>query len=153
MRRPIQERFEDKFTKSGGCWEWTARRHPLGYGMFRIAGSVQYAHRVSYRLYVDEIPEGMCVCHHCDNPGCVNPAHLFLGTHTDNMRDCNNKGRRPAAGVFGEKHGMAKLTNAQVVEIRKMRSEGATQFDIAKEFGVARQTISHILCGDTWASV
>lgn len=155
MTRTIQERFEDKFTKSKGCWEWGASKVRGGYGQFNIAGRTQGAHRVAYQLYVGEIPAGMCVCHHCDNPGCVNPAHLFLGTIADNMHDCENKGRGigKGSGVSGEKHWKAKLTEAQIIKIRTMYSEGARGVDLAKEFGVSRATISNIVCGRRWANL
>ena len=148
--RTTLERFEDKFIKSIGCWEWRASKGNKGYGQFLINGQIRQAHRVSYQLYVGEIPEGLYVCHRCDNPGCVNPSHLFLGTQTDNMRDCENKGR----GVHpsGEQHYFAKLTEKQVAEIRARRNDGTTQTDLANEYGVSQPTISHIFCGDTWAS-
>lgn len=151
MAKTIQERFEDKFTKSDICWEWSACKTKDGYGQFRFHKQMQLAHRIAYHLYVGEIPVGMCVCHRCDNPSCVNPVHLFLGTHIDNMLDRDNKGRD--ADHRGEKNGHAKLINAQVVEIRKKHSEGATQSELAKEFGVSQSTISHILCGETWESI
>ena len=151
VARTIQERFEDKYRESEGCWEWIAGKLPNGYGQFWIAGREQLAHRVAYGLYVNEIPAGLCVCHRCDNPGCVNPAHLFLGTLADNSRDRENKGR--GADRSGEKSGTAKLTKEQVVEIRTMYSEGATQNDIAKEFGVSRPTISHIVCRLAWSKI
>ena len=114
----ILERFESKFAKSDGCWRWIAYKNNDGYGKFMIDGRSQSAHRVAYQLYVGGIPPGMCVCHRCDNPCCVNPAHLFLGTISDNMRDCDNKGRRigKGGGVSGEKHWNAKLTEAQIIK-------------------------------------
>lgn len=153
MRRPVQERFEDKFTKSEGCWEWQASKTQGGYGHLKFEGRMQLAHRVAYQLYVGEIPDGVYVCHHCDNRKCVNPAHLFLGTQADNIRDCWDKGR----GVFpenaGEKHGQSKLTEGQVKEIRARRNAGDLTTDLAKEFGVARTTISGIVCGIRWTSI
>jgi hypothetical protein len=148
--KTIQKRFEAKFEKggSGDCWEWTACKNRNGYGTFKLSGRRQSAHRVSYQLYVEEIPDGLHVLHRCDNPGCVRPEHLFIGTHTDNMRDCENKARR--VHQSGEKNGGAKLTAAQVVEIRERFAAGELQIDLAKEFGVARETISRIVCGHTW---
>ena len=151
MTGTIQERFEAKFTKSDGCWEWKAYKRRDSYGWFWFAGRIQLAHRVSYQLYVGEIPNGLCVCHRCDNPGCVNPAHLFLGTIADNMRDCNNKGR--GTDTSGEKNGHSKLIEAQVIEIRVKYANGATQVNLAKEFGVAQTTISNIVCGCTWTRI
>ena len=151
--KTLQERFEAKFAKSDGCWEWGAGKVLDGYGHFSIAGMAQKAHRVAYQLYVGEIPEGMCVCHHCDNPGCVNPSHLFLGTNADNIRDRENKVRGVRPMNAGEKHGHSKLTEAQVIEIRAKHSSGARVVDLAKEFGVVHQTISKIVHRRAWTRI
>lgn len=148
MKTP-QERFEEKFTKSDGCWNWIAYKDRWGYGRLQFSKKMQSAHRVAYQLYVGEIPEGLCVLHHCDNPACCRPDHLFLGTNNDNVRDRMNKGR----GAIGEKHGMAKLTEEQVKTIRSKRSEGAHATDLAKQFGVAQRTISKIVLYQKWAKI
>ena len=145
MKTPI-ERFEERFVKSNGCWNWIAQNGTGGYGQFCFKGRLQGAHRVSYQLYVGEIPDGLRVCHRCDNPSCVNPSHLFLGTAADNMRDRDSKGRCPS----GEKHYFAKLTENQVKTIRKMWSEGARNIDLAREFGVNKRNISNIVYYHTW---
>ena len=80
---------------STGCWNWKASFHRDGYGFFRFEGKMQLAHRVSYKLFKGPIPEKMYICHTCDNPACINPSHLFLGTQKDNMDDMKRKGRRP----------------------------------------------------------
>jgi hypothetical protein len=96
IRRSIHERFWEKVDDRdpGGCHEWCAGRDKDGYGVFTAWGRPQRAHRVAWILNRGSIPEGMLVCHHCDNPPCVNPDHLFLGTHLDNVSDCKEKGRR-----------------------------------------------------------
>ena len=148
MKTP-QERFEEKFTKADGCWEWTACRDKWGYGRLQFSEKMQGAHRVAYQLYVGEIPDGLCVLHHCDNPSCVRPDHLFLGTNDDNVRDRDGKGR----GAIGEKNGSAKLTEEQVKTIRSKRKEGAHTIDLAKQFGVAQRTISKIVLYQKWAKI
>lgn len=149
----IQDRFESKLTKSDGCWEWNAFKMGSGYGQFGLAGHMQYAHRVSYQLYIGEIPTGLYVCHKCDNPGCVNPAHLFLGTPADNVHDCENKGRGFHPGAPGTRNGHAKLTEVQVIEIRAKYGEGVRIAALAKEFGVSRRAIYHIVYHTSWAKI
>lgn len=151
--RTAQERFEAKFEKGDGCWNWKAGKQRDGYGQFRFAGRHQRAHRVSWMLYVGEIPDNLQVLHHCDNPSCVNPSHLFLGTIADNAHDRDSKGRCRGAGPGGERHGGAKLTEKQVAAIRERRSAGARNTVLAKEFNVAQQTISSIVCRRRWAKV
>jgi|SRR3990167_10773979 len=86
--------FWNQFTiTENGCWKWTRHTLAHGYGQVRYQGRLQQAHRVAWILSHGLIPDGLFVCHHCDNPPCIKPDHLFLGTHTDNMRDCSQKGR------------------------------------------------------------
>lgn len=108
--RPLADRFWPKVRKSDGCWEWTRATTTHGYGKFSVATAVwDRAHRVAWKLTNGPIPDGMFVCHHCDNPLCVRPDHLFLGTHGDNMRDASTKGRMPGwnAARTHCKHGHA----------------------------------------------
>ena len=148
----IQERFEANFTKGDGCWNWEAYKDRDGYGRIVNAGKKRGAHRIAYQLYVGEIPDELQVLHRCDNPSCVNPAHLFLGTVADNMHDCMNKGRFTLpVHLSGGKAGGAKLTEEQVKTIREMRAAGVMQNDIAREFGVVRHTISRIVHHYSWA--
>ena len=149
MRGTIQERFEAKFTKFEDCWEWEACKNDSGYGMFNFSGQTRKAHRVAYQFYVGEIPEGMCVCHQCDNPGCVNPAHLFLGTPKDNLDDMYRKGRQRIP--LGENRAFAKLTSAQVKEIRARCARGELQREVGKLFGVGQPRISTIVNRKKWA--
>lgn len=104
----LKQRFEAKVRVTPECWLWTGARSGLQYGGIREGDRVLRAHRVSYELNVGPIPEGLHVMHRCDNPVCVNPAHLQLGTHQDNMADMYAKGRRKAAS--GLRNGAAKLT-------------------------------------------
>lgn len=131
------------------CWEFQAHK-VFGYGRIRFQGKYIGAHRLSYILEHGEIPEGLDVLHSCDNPGCVNPKHLFLGTHTENMQDMLSKGRGHKAR--GQNNGDNKLTPEQVMYIREKHAREKTKHrDLAKEMGVARNTIYCILSRKTWA--
>lgn len=109
-----------------------------------------YAHRFSWVLHYGEIPEGLCVCHHCDNPICVNPRHLFLGTVADNNYDCRRKGRMRPNPPRGERHPRARLTEAQVCEIRKLYKQGYNRSQLVQQFKVSLGAISHIVKGRSW---
>lgn len=164
-RTPLSERFAGKYTVDAvtGCWNWTAALNANGYGAINEGGEGRAlsAHRVSYELHVGPVPAGLWVLHRCDNPSCVNPAHLFLGDALANVRDMDAKGRRVSAprrgprqnkGQMrrGEKHPQAKLTKEQV---RAIRSSTAAGTDIARQFGVAKTTVSSIRLGRTWSNL
>lgn len=134
---------------STGCWLWHGSLDGGGYGKLcrgHNGKRLHYlAHRYSYEMHNGPITESLFVCHTCDIPSCVNPAHLFLGTHSDNMKDCAAKGRgRPPRG---EKHGRAKLSDADAVDIRMFLTLGAKGRDIANAYGVSRQTVHKIKYG------
>jgi len=92
---PVERLKEKCILSSSGCWEWTAGKNAGGYGRITFKGKVTLAHRLSYQTFCGPIPDGVYVCHHCDNPSCINPDHLWLGTNSDNILDCSKKGRHP----------------------------------------------------------
>ena len=159
LARTVLERFEARYTPepTSGCWLWLGALSGsrYGYGQFRTGKGAQRvgttAHRASWELFRGPIPEGLFVCHHCDTPGCVNPSHLFLGTHQQNMDDARRKGR-PIGGigprVRGVGHHNAKLTEPQVLAIR---SDGRGGHDIAATYGISQSTVWNIKQRHTWA--
>jgi HNH endonuclease len=119
-----------------GCWLWTGSvRKRFNYGAFLYRGKYERAHRAMWLISGRTIPDGMQLLHKCDVPCCVNPDHLFLGTHLDNMRDMDAKGRRARLG--GERNPHAILTNDQALQIRRLRAHGMKLKDIGAEFGVS----------------
>ena len=154
MRKTLANRFWEKVAFLGAdpddCWEWRAARskNSYGYGVIWVNNKQTSAHRVSWKFANGPIPQGMCVLHYCDNPACVNPAHLFLGTNADNTQDMVNKGRD--AKAFGEENGRAKLAGQDIHGIRKMLAKKIPQRVIAKKYGVSRRAISMINTGKTW---
>lgn len=166
-------RFWTKVDKNGDCWVWTGCTDKDGYGEARIKGLGARAHRIAYALTHGPIPTGLCVCHTCDNPRCVRPDHLWLGTVSDNNRDRQQKGRttgakgrangmntRPdkhwsqlypemASQFRGENSVRAKLTSAQAEEIRTRKAIGISVVQLTREYGVCETTIYNILKGRT----
>jgi hypothetical protein len=141
------ERFWAKVDKTGACWEWTAAKDSWGYGRFSIDGKLYGAHRVSWELAYGDLPDDMSVLHRCDNRKCVNPGHLFLGTHQENMLDMKLKKRSRS----GESAHHAKLGPASVEEIRSLAATGVLQRDLALKFGVSTRQIRRILSKENWA--
>lgn len=142
-----EDRFWARVQKTDSCWEWTGPVRGKGYGAVRFDGRMQSAHRVSWEMANGPIADGLHVLHRCDNPPCINPDHLFLGTQQDNTDDMLAKGRA-ARGVV---NGRAKLTPVQVEEIREAHASGRGVSDLARHYGVARITVRKIVTGQSWA--
>jgi len=121
------------------CWEWIGLKNKDGYGRFRLTDKMVLAHRWMWEMEDSDIPEGLMVLHKCNNRGCVNPNHLYLGTNQDNMNDMSIAGSKK-----GNRNAMSKLTEDDVREIRRLISEGYIQGYIAGIFGVNHATISDI---------
>lgn len=146
-RKPLGERFWSNVTKTKNCWIWKGYTHPTGYGAIHNGSSMIGAHRLSYIINKGKIPNGLCVLHHCDNPGCVNPNHLWLGTRGDNNTDRKNKNR----SACGESNPKSKLQKNQVIRI--FRSYDKTDKELAEKYSVSQQTISCIRTGRSWSHV
>lgn len=156
--------FEKKFIPepNAGCWLWLAASDNYGYGCFWGGRRLKRAHRASYEIYVGAIPDGLCVLHKCDTPACVNPAHLFLGTHADNSADKMRKGRfargethgsrtRPDRVRRGETHANSKLREVDVLAI--LRSDGVSSRHLASVYDVDHSVITSIRRGEAWRHV
>lgn len=144
--------LENRNISASGCWEWTRQRNIPGYGVQRVDGKDCSVHRISKAVF--DAFDRSCtldVCHHCDNPPCFNPAHLFVGTHTDNMRDMFKKGRRIT--MRGTRQHLAKLTDEKVKEMRKLRAVGESFQQIGRRFGVSKCTAMSVCKGRTWKHV
>lgn len=152
------ERFWGKVSVSSSCWEWTAGLFKRGgYGQFNAFGAEstpQKTHRMSFQFVNGRIDSSVMVCHHCDNPKCVRPDHLYAGNAVSNNKDARIRGRAYLIPVTrGEICPAAKLTNEQVPVIRSLYSSGATMKEIGERFGVTKQAIWRLLHGRSWKSV
>ena len=148
--------FWSRVSKSNDCWEWTAGRSTSGYGRFSYVGQTINAHRFVYEVVVGSIPKDGYVCHHCDNPGCVNPDHLFLGTAADNSADMVQKGRaaRNANPRYGTDNSSAKLDPEKVGEMRRLRFDDEWEYrPIAAKFGVTPRAAWMAINRKTWAHI
>jgi hypothetical protein len=171
-----KNRFYKKVNKTDSCHEWTACKNPAGYGLFNFGGQgmAVLAHRFAWEISNGDIPDGMLVCHKCDNPSCVNPEHLFIGSHKDNMRDCVNKGRfvcnlktkghksfgknngthtKPDSRVCGIKNGNSKFIDSDILKIKKLYKSGVSTREIAAIYRVGKSTIWNIVSGNGWKHV
>lgn len=149
----LRKRFNAKWRedRKTGCWVWTGALAGRGYGEIKGTRSrfYLYAHRLSWELAFGSIPEGQSVLHRCDNPACVNPTHLFLGSTADNLQDMAAKGRH----LFGERNAQAKMTEGDVLRIYRLSDEGWSQKRIAGEIGVGQMTVCRVLRGERWRHI
>lgn len=152
----VIEKFWSRVKKTDGCWNWQGYKNNVGYGQFTTLTNSgifdsRYVHRFSYYLANGDYNKELEVCHTCDNPCCVKPDHLFLGTHSENMIDAYNKGRKILPDTSGENARTSKLDWNKVREIRILYSKGGvTQSDLGEEYGVTKVTISDIVNNKTW---
>jgi hypothetical protein len=147
-------RFWARIDTSGECWVWMGSRTRFGYGRFPIRGQYRPAHRIAWEMAHGPIPEGMCVCHTCDNPWCVNVDHLFLGTIADNNADMMKKGRLRNNPRRGMRHPRSHLTDAQVREMRVRYAAGDTTLaTLATEYGVGETAAFKIVNRRNWKHV
>lgn len=148
----LTERFHEKWEidKETGCWVWFASTAGRGYGQIKIPKTRKqiYAHRLSYMIHKGEIPDDKEVCHTCDNPQCVRPSHLFLGSRKDNLQDMKSKGRH----LNGSRNSQSKLTDVKVRQIH-IDSKSMSQSKLAKCYGVSQGTIWKILNGIRWEHI
>lgn len=128
------------------CWVWRGRVTHEGYGVMCYRDANVRAHRLALELTTTPVPPGMVVCHRCDNPPCVNPAHLFVGTHQDNMRDMKAKGR----AAVGERHSRARIGAKEVAEIRKRAAAGEADSLLGAAFGISRKTVFDVVARRSW---
>ncbi len=148
-KEPLISRFWKYVNKKSvnGCWVWTGAKNSDGYGHISDdKRSIRKAHRISFEMHIGEIPSGKIICHHCDNPSCVNPKHLFIGTQADNVADMMKKKRYQ----YGEKSHCAKLKEKQVIRIR---ADKRTCREIAVDYGVHEATIWFVKAKKTWVHV
>jgi len=147
--KSISEHMKNYQIDSKGCWIFGGNHDKNGYGIFMHGRGKQLrAHRVSFEFHHGGLNAEMLVCHSCDNPSCINPNHLFMGTPKDNTQDMIKKGRK--ANCEGSNHPLSKLDEIDVLFIRQERSFGKKLKDIANDYGITFQTVSDICRGKTW---
>lgn len=151
-RGPKPQPFWDRVDKTDSCWLWAGPKFWTGYGQVAVDGYPHLTHRRAWEMTHGPIPDGLCVCHHCDVRACVRPEHLFLGTHAENNLDMRTKGR--SRTVRGEEHPNTRLTEADVVGILNLAREGSmTQRAIAHQYGLSYMAVSNIVNRRRWAHV
>jgi len=148
-KKKLKDRFFSFVEKTEYCWNWIGDIGVGGYGRIWHNGKTVKAHRLSYIKFKGKIPKGILVCHKCDNPKCVNPDHLFLGTEKDNTDDRDNKDRQ----ARGSCHGMSKFTDKDIIEIKTLLLKNITISEIAKIYAVDWGTIKNIKSGKTWKHI
>ncbi len=150
-----KKRFWDKVKTQGNdqCWPWTASTDLSGYGRFGFREILLSAHRVAWEITYGDIPFKKHVLHHCDNPRCCNPEHLFIGTHQDNMADRDKKGRGKTCVLKGEKNPNSRFKEVDIIEMRGMVKQGYKQGDVAKKFNTAQSVISNIINYKNWKHI
>jgi hypothetical protein len=148
----LKKKFCERVNKNTGseCWEWVGSISSNGYGKYLFEGKFYLAHRLSYMLLISDIPKNKLVLHKCDNPKCVNPKHLYVGTQKDNMQDKVRRGRMPC--MSGENSPSSKLTWKKIEQAKKLSHEGSSLRSIGKMFNVHHWTIGLALKGKTWRS-
>lgn len=155
--RVIKDTTKERLLKStkkasNGCWIWSGAKQPTGYGLLWVSPLKKYekTHRLSYKFFNGDIPDGKCVCHRCDNPSCINPEHLFIGSHAENAADKIAKGRQK----IGSQHGRAVLIESQILEIRKSYSGKYGQLsELARQYNITPQSILAIVTRKNWRHI
>jgi hypothetical protein len=150
----LKEFWENVSVKGADdCWEWQGYRDAKGYGRMSFNRNVRIANRVAWGIMNGDIKKGICILHKCDNPPCCNPAHLFLGTRSDNAKDRHKKGRTKTGVHFGSVNPNSILIEDDVIKIRKLATEGMKQKDIAIKFNVSIHSISSIVRNVSWTHI
>lgn len=145
-RPTIRQKFESGFIRNDDCWEWNGTIDGYGYGVLDHNKRRYRAHVLALEYDGRPVPKGMVACHHCDNPGCVRPSHLYVGTQRDNVRDAVSRDRI----AHGTRNSNAKLTPDQVLEMRKLDLPFA---EVGRRYGVSRPTAARAIKGETWRRV
>lgn len=150
----LEQRFWRMIKKTEDCWLWIGGKKPNGYGQISEGGKgskTLLAHRVSYKIHHGELPEGLVVMHSCDNPSCVNPSHLSVGTYKDNTQDMIAKGRKRTVAPLGSENGKAILSERDVLYIRE--NQGKSHAQLGREMGVSPNCVRGVRTGRTWSHV